>query len=428
MAKYDVTFACGHTATVELFGKSSDREWKLKRMAEGICPDCYKAQKEAERKAASEAAAKEAREQGFAELKGSEKQIAWAETIRAKFMEQLDELLEKMHQQDQHARIKESWNDEQKARHDMVFRLVDAMGSAYANIDSAKTIIDSRYSDPTSTLRKSMVEIQAVKDGRETIDSVRDAFGAIVAVAVEEYLKTEAAPEVEAEEAEEEEDVTVEPTEKKHATLATVSVGTNDEGRPVIHVTSDRDAALIEVVKSHGYRWNGSAHRWYFPVGIKDGAAADRAAEIVNALLTAGFPVRMPKDIKDKAISGTFDPRATRWVSALTTDPDHVYLSWPREDNDELRSATRGLPSLTYMGETHEWRVPVTAYAEIRDFAGLYGFKLTPGAEKNLTGYEKRVTIAAPAAPVEKEKASPERELNEILASSTDVLDDLKDE
>lgn len=425
MAKYDVTFACGHTATVELFGKSSDREWKLKRMAEGICPDCYKAQKEADRKAASEAAAKEAREQGFAELKGSEKQIAWAETIRAKFMEQLGELLEKMHQQDQHARIKAGWNDEQKARHDMVFRLVDAMGRAYARIDSARDIIDNRGIDPISAMKKAVGLIKDVKEGHATLDGIRRIFGAVVAATVEEYLKAEGAPEVEDEEPE---DVAVEPTEKKHATLATVSVGTNDEGRPVVHVTSDKDADLIEVVKAHGYRWNGSAHRWYFPVGIKDGAAADRAAEIVNALLTAGFPVRMPKDIKDKAISGTFDPRATRWVSALTTDPDHVYLSWPRVDNDELRDATRGLPSLTYMGETHEWRVPVAAYAEVRDFARLYGFKLTAGAEKNLTGYEKRVTIAAPAAPVEKEKASPERELNEILASSTDVLDDLKDE
>lgn len=423
--KYDVTFACGHTATVELFGKSSDREWKLQHIAEGLCPDCYKAQQEAERKAASEAAAEDAKKQGFSELKGSEKQIAWAETIRAKFFEQLDELLEKMRQQDQHARIKAGWNDEQKARHDMMFRVVDAMGRAYAHIDSAKVIIDNRSSDPKGSMQKAAVEIQAVKDGRETLDSVRDAFGAVVAATVEEYLKAEGAPEVEAEEPE---DVTVEPTEKKHATLATVSVGKNDEGRPVVHVTSDKDADLIAVVKAHGYRWNGGRQRWYFPVGAKDGAASDRAAEIANALLTEGFPVRMPKDIKDKAIAGTFDPRATRWVSAIPTDPDHVYLSWPRDDNDELRDASRGLHGLTYMGETHEWRVPVTAYAEIRDFAGLYGFKLTPGAEKALKAYEDRVVTADPAVPAKEEKPDPENELKKILKSSTDVLEDLKDE
>lgn len=426
MAKYEVTFACGHTATVELFGKSSDREWKLQRLAEELCPDCYKAQKEAERKAASEAAAKEAREQGFAELKGSEKQIAWAETIRARYMEKLEELGKKLNEQDQHIRIKETLTAEQNARREMAFKVLEAMAS-YAHIDSAKVIIDDRDADPTSVLRKAMVEIQAVRDGRETLDSIRAAFGAVVAATVAEYLRAEAAPEVEAEEAEEE-DVTVEPTEKKHTTLATVSVGKNDEGRPVVHVTSDKDADLIEVVKAHGYRWNGGVRRWYFPVGARDGAASDRAAEIANALLTEGFPVRMPKDIKDKAIAGTFDPRTTRWVSARVTDPDHVYLSWPRDDNEELRDASRGLHGLTYMGETHEWRVPVTAYAEIRDFAGLYGFKLTPGAEKALKAYEDRVVTASPAAPAKEEKPDPENKLKKILKSSTDVLEDLKDE
>ena len=425
MAKYDVTFACGHTATVELFGKSSDREWKLKRMAEGLCPDCYRAQQEAERKAASEAAAEEAKKQGFAELKGSEKQIAWAETIRAKFMEQLDELLEKMHQQDQHARIKAGWNDEQKARHEMVFRVVDAMGRAYARIDSARDIIDNRGIDPISAMKKAVGLIKDVKEGHATLDGIRRIFGAVVALTVEEYLKAEGAPEVEDEEPE---DVTVEPTEKKHTTLATVSVGKNDEGRPVVHVTSDKDADLIEVVKAHGYHWNGGAQRWYFPVGARDGEASDRAAEIANALLAAGFPVRMPKSIQDAAVAGTFDPRATRWVSARVTDPDHVYLSWPRGDNDELRDAVRGLPSLTYMGETHEWRIPVSAYAEIRDFAGLYGFKLTPGANKNLKAYEDRVVTVDPAAPVKQDKPDPEKELKKILESSTSVLEDLKDE
>lgn len=41
MAKYEVKMACGHTHTVELFGKTSDRERKIKWLEEnGICPEC----------------------------------------------------------------------------------------------------------------------------------------------------------------------------------------------------------------------------------------------------------------------------------------------------------------------------------------------------------------------------------------------------
>ena len=41
--KYDVTYSCGHTDTVELFGKTEDRDRKLHWMeTEGMCPDCYR--------------------------------------------------------------------------------------------------------------------------------------------------------------------------------------------------------------------------------------------------------------------------------------------------------------------------------------------------------------------------------------------------
>lgn len=43
MAKYTITCKCGHQKTVELFGKESERERKLKWLSENtLCSDCYK--------------------------------------------------------------------------------------------------------------------------------------------------------------------------------------------------------------------------------------------------------------------------------------------------------------------------------------------------------------------------------------------------
>lgn len=43
MAKYEVNFSCGHTHTVELFGKDSDRQKKIAYYEScGFCSDCYK--------------------------------------------------------------------------------------------------------------------------------------------------------------------------------------------------------------------------------------------------------------------------------------------------------------------------------------------------------------------------------------------------
>ena len=51
MGKYDVTYSCGHTGTVDLFGKNTERERKIAWMErECLCPDCYKAAKRKEEK------------------------------------------------------------------------------------------------------------------------------------------------------------------------------------------------------------------------------------------------------------------------------------------------------------------------------------------------------------------------------------------
>ena len=76
MAKYEVTFSCGHTGTVELFGKIADREDKLRWYeTSAVCPECYKAQQQAKTDEFNAS---------LPALTGSEKQISWAKDIRAK--------------------------------------------------------------------------------------------------------------------------------------------------------------------------------------------------------------------------------------------------------------------------------------------------------------------------------------------------------
>lgn len=78
MAKYSVTFSCGHTQTVELFGKNSERERKISWYERsGVCSDCYKAEQDAKRQANMDAC------KSLPALTGTPKQIAWAEKIRA---------------------------------------------------------------------------------------------------------------------------------------------------------------------------------------------------------------------------------------------------------------------------------------------------------------------------------------------------------
>ena len=47
--KYDVRFSCGHTETVVLYGKTSEREKKIEWYeSKAVCSDCYREMKNIE--------------------------------------------------------------------------------------------------------------------------------------------------------------------------------------------------------------------------------------------------------------------------------------------------------------------------------------------------------------------------------------------
>lgn len=83
MAQYGITHRCGHQSTQQIYGTNShgERERQAKRFEEQLCTDCYRKEQLAKAQATSVA---------LPSLVGSEKQIAWATTLRAKFVDRVD--------------------------------------------------------------------------------------------------------------------------------------------------------------------------------------------------------------------------------------------------------------------------------------------------------------------------------------------------
>lgn len=80
MAKYTVTHTCGHEVEYQLYGKHTERDRKIEWLSGQECPEC--------RRKAEEEAAKEATAGiELPELEGSEKQVKWANVIRANFIQ-----------------------------------------------------------------------------------------------------------------------------------------------------------------------------------------------------------------------------------------------------------------------------------------------------------------------------------------------------
>lgn len=77
MAEYRIAFSCGHTVEKQLFGKHEDRQRYIAwAEIKGDCPDCVAADRVKKLEGIEI-------ENGLPALAGSEKQIAWARTIRA---------------------------------------------------------------------------------------------------------------------------------------------------------------------------------------------------------------------------------------------------------------------------------------------------------------------------------------------------------
>lgn len=96
MAKYDVTYSCGHEGRVALFGPYKDRESKLAWYRnQADCPDCFKKALEEKRASDNAEAVKASSEKGLPKLQGSDKQIAWAEKIRIEYINKLDDYIDR---------------------------------------------------------------------------------------------------------------------------------------------------------------------------------------------------------------------------------------------------------------------------------------------------------------------------------------------
>ncbi len=95
MAQYQITHSCGHTKTHQIFGTNSKGQRDNKRawLATTLCEDCYKAEQNAKHAAENAAAAEANKAAALPELTGTPKQIAWAESIRAAKIAELDGLL-----------------------------------------------------------------------------------------------------------------------------------------------------------------------------------------------------------------------------------------------------------------------------------------------------------------------------------------------
>lgn len=388
MAWYYGTYSCGHEGRVNIIGPFKDRQWKADREFSKMCPECWQKHVEKERERQNEEAAEKAKEMELPELEGSERQVAWANTLRQKLIDRFSKLAE------------------DKAE-------VNKLNKLYELNVTAEDILKIRDYIITN-----------ITSARYYIDNRDEYIAYIIEREKKEALKTE--EQIIAEELEKmrEEEIKKESTvyPEKRVTDVPVEIKTTND---TIKVYFEKNEDFRQIVKELGYRWNRPC--WERKLRATNGTIEDRVAELGNKLLNAGFPVMiLDKKAREKAISGNFEQEHTRWVYARMDDEYKGWLSieWQGYNNDLYKTA-RKLPG-------SRWNkgvlVKVEYYKEIEDFAELYDFRFSEGATKLIEEHKKSLEDIEEVIPTKVKEKELKDGLKEILNSSTDILDDLKDD
>lgn len=130
---------CGkEEVRVQVYGKHKDRDYKLSTMRV-LCEKCEKEEAkeiEEKRKSQNQEAAKKNQDAGLPELQGSEKQIAWAESLRKELLETIEASFERYQK-------KLSWTQNVQKVQEKIQQL-ESMKEEWQKATSAAWIIDNR--------------------------------------------------------------------------------------------------------------------------------------------------------------------------------------------------------------------------------------------------------------------------------------------
>lgn len=350
--------------------------------------------------------AAEAKEMGLPALKGSVKQIAWAEKIRMDFATKVDkafdELLERYEKQKAEGKVDEFIEADIKA--------IDITRKyTLEHITSAAWWIDHRGSDFRNTLHRVYTE------HKPEIDELIEMGAAQVA-------EPEPVPETDT-------SVTVMP-ETVSKDVAKITVTEDGYLRAAYPV---KDETFRAICKEYDMKWNPGDRVWERELYTTSGEPDDRQADLANRLLCEGFPVRCDTQaIADKAVAADFAPERTRWIYGAVKNK--TLLIWDAETGEEFYAALRipGAKGKEYYtkrkGRYGEVTAPVHLYALIEEYAEMCDYEFAPSAVEEIEQFEANKVIVHAATPAAPAQPDPEAKLKAILDSPDDVLPDLEDD
>lgn len=380
MAKYDVKYACGCERTVNLYGKSADRDRKIAWLETQMCPDCAA-------KARAEALKADESANDLPELVGTPKQVEWAMIIRHRIIEN-NYLLDDLN--------REPYNEGERKMQIAITELLTET--------SAKWWIENRG------------------------NNLRTTLGDMYLRAISKEEKAEIPEEPETAETDSSADSTVTLAPEGSDTALTVEIA---EAESTITVaTPERNDKIMGMIRKRMRgKWDKSDRVWIVPP--EGTRRTDRITEIASVSLAEGYRVKIPAEYAERVKAGEYRPATSRRITVTTLD-GYYCIKWDRSDDDFYKIAKR-LPSAQWNSVMKVVKIRPRYYDEVTSFAEMYDFEISDAAmeamEKARAEAENEEVISV--TPTVKSPSMPEPsnkpkkiEVPEVI----DIDDDLRDD
>lgn len=385
IAKATCTCAtCGQQFEVRVVKYNSREARSFEKWAEENiteCRDCESKRIAAEHEVENAKATETAKNSGWPELKGTQKQIAWAETCRANMIKTVCEFYDDFFDTDEQNEYARKIVSEILLTKTEASWWIENRGASVRSIIRLANQIDAA---------KMEAAVEAIKSGNIPAE--------------------EKAEEKKEEPEQKQERPTAIPENQKHSGCVDINIGSGK-----VNAIYDRDETFRGIVKSLGFNWSGE---WSLKIDETTGTAENVCAELGSKLLNSGFAVRFDTpEIMNAAVSGNYTPMHMRWVYSRSNG---FYVFWA-ERSDNIYMDAKSIPGAKY--DAPGVFIPERSWDALADFAEKYDFRFTAKSAEKMDKLAGTTEVVDP----EKPKKAVYHEKN-VLDSSREVLDDLRDE
>ncbi len=393
MAWYYGTYTCGHEGEANVIGPKKNRQWKVDNHFNGLCPECYKKERQMEREKAEKEAVEKSAEMELPALTGTEKQVAWANTIRIDLIESFMKMIEN----NKNIFMYCNSNDERipNVTKEELVDLIDYISKEYT---SAKFWIESRTSF-NFTAGDILLKLRSEESKKLPDDVAED---------LEKYKEV----------------LTVTPTDQKKKGV--VVLDCNPAGT-IITAKYVKDEDFRRIIKGKKFKWNPEETKWEKEITEYTGSILDRIADVGNTLIKSGFTVQFPNvESKDKAISAKFVVENDRWVK-YNTISNKLAICWDKR-SDTLYETAKRLPGARWSNGS--MLVGVEFYREVLDFSETMGFSVSKKSRQIIEAYRKKEAgfETADVEVKQTEYITDEERIKKSLINNGTILEDLLDE